>query len=265
MSEHDTMRDLAGPYALDIVSADERLAFERHLPLCDECQRLVAAAYVVAEGLAHAVDPIDPPATLRARVLAAATSASTGPAPSRVLPAPARAVPGWLTAAASLAAVVSALGWWNAASRLAETEEALQSARQTLALAQSQMASVQSVAERAATQLAVLSSGDVVRVDLKGQPPAPTADGRVYWSRARGTTFSATNLPRLEAGRVYQLWFVTTGPPVSAALVTPDASGRVETVVASPVGVDPTAFALTVEPEGGSPGPTGAMVLVGAR
>ena len=68
-----------------------------------------------------------------------------------------------------------------------------------------------------------------------------------------------------DAGRVYQLWFVTAGPPVSAALVTPDAAGRVEAMMPSPDGVEPTAFALTVEPAGGSPGPTGAMLLVGAR
>ena len=49
MSEHDTLRELAGPYALDILDADERRAFERHLPLCDECQRAVADARAVEE------------------------------------------------------------------------------------------------------------------------------------------------------------------------------------------------------------------------
>ncbi len=258
MSGHDTLRELAGPYALDILSDDDRRAFERHLLLCAECQREVADARAVAEGLAHTVEAVNPPAALRARVLEAATATANPPTPAGVLP-------WWLAAAASVAAIVSGLGWWNATERLARTEAALQAARQTLAVAQSQMAAAQSVADRVTGQLDVLSAGDAVRVDLKEQPAAPGASGRVYWSRSRGTTFTAASLPPLDAGRVYQLWFVTTGPPVSAALVTPDAAGRFETVVPSPAGIEPTAFALTVEPAGGSPGPTGAMLLVGAR
>lgn len=263
MSEHDTLRDLAGPYALDILDAGERRAFERHLPLCAECQRAVADARAVAEGLAHTIEPVDPPAALRARVLEAATAAA--PAPSSVGPHRAGVFPWWLAAAASIAAIVSGLGWWNAADRLARTESELQAARQTLTAAQSRMADAQSVADRLTRELSVLAAADVVRVDLKGQPAAPAANGRVYWSRSRGATFTAANLPPLDAGRVYQLWFVTAGPPVSAALVSPDPAGRVDTVMPSPAGVEPTAFALTVEPAGGSPGPTGAMLLVGAR
>lgn len=265
MSEHDELQELAGPYALDILSDEERRAFERHLPLCAECQGAVADARAVAEGLAHTVEAVDPPAALRARVLAAATATANSATTVRVRPAPAGVFPWWLAAAASVAAIVSGLGWWNASERLTRTEAALQEARQTLATAESRMAAGQSVSDRLATQLAVLTAPDAVRVDLKGQPAAPASEGRVYWSRSRGTAFTAANLPPLDAGRVYQLWFVTAGPPVSAALVTPDASGRSETVVPSPAGVEPTAFALTVEPAGGSPGPTGAMLLVGAR
>jgi len=262
MSDHDSLRELAGPYALDILDADERRAFERHLPLCAECQREVADARAVAEGLALTVEPVDPPAALRGRVLDAATaipqaSSSVGPNRAGVLP--------WaLAAAASVAAIVFGLGWWNAADQLARTENELAAARQTLAAAQSRMADAQSVADRLTRELSVLSAPDLVRVDLKGQPAAPAASGRVHWSRSRGAAFTATNLPPLDAGRVYQLWFVTAGAPVSAALVTPDAAGRVETVMPSPAGVEPTGFALTVEPAGGSPGPTGAMLLVGA-
>lgn len=263
MSEHDTLRDLAGPYALEILDADERRIFERHLPLCAECQRAVADARAVAAALAHTVAPVDPPAALRARVLQAATAAA--PTPSSVRPNRAGVFPWWLAAAASIAAIVSGLGWWNAADRLARTERELQAARQTLAAAQSRVADAQSVADRLTRELSVLSAPDVVRVDLKGQPAAPAATGRVYWSRSRGATFTAANLPPLDAGRVYQLWFVTAGAPVSAALVIPDPAGRSETVLPSPAGIEPTAFALTVEPAGGSPGPTGAMLLVGAR
>ena len=265
MSEHETLRELAGPYALDILDADGRRAFERHLPLCDECQRAVADARAVAEALAHTLEPVAPPPALRARVLAAAAATQNADVMPDAPVSSAGVLPWALAAAASVAAVVFGLGWWTTADRLARAENELQAAQQTLAAAQSRMADAQSVADRLTRELSVLSAPDVVRVDLKGQPAAPAATGRVHWSRSRGATFTAANLPALDAGRVYQLWFVTAGPPVSAALVTPDATGRAEAVMPSPAGVEPTAFALTVEPAGGSPGPTGAMLLVGAR
>ncbi len=265
MSEHDRLRELAGPYALDILSDADRRTFEHHLPLCAECQAEVTDARAVAAGLAHTVEAVDPPAALRARVLEAATATDHTTTVPGVPASRAGVLPWALAAAASIAAVVLGLGWWNTAGRLARTENELQAARQTLAAAQSRVADAQSVADRLTRELSVLSAPDVVRVDLKGQPAAPAASGRVHWSRSRGATFTAANLPPLEAGRVYQLWFVTAGAPVSAAIVTPDAAGRLETVMPSPAGVEPTAFALTVEPAGGSPGPTGAMFLVGAR
>lgn len=265
MSEHETLRELAEPYALDILDADERRAFERHLPLCEECQRAVADARAVAEGLAHTLEPVAPPAALRARVLGAATTRARAAAVPSVTESNAGVLPWALAAAASIAAVVFGLGWWNTADRLARAENELQTALQTLASTQSRIADAQSVADRLTRELSVLAAPDVVRVELKGQPAAPAASGRVHWSRSRGTTFAATNLPALDAGRVYQLWFVTAGPPVGAAVVTPDAAGRAEAVIPILSGIEPTAFALTVEPAGGSPAPTGAMLLVGAR
>jgi anti-sigma-K factor RskA len=52
---------------------------------------------------------------------------------------------------------------------------------------------------------------------------------------------------------------------VSAGLLTPDAGGNLTTTLPTPANVpNPTALAVTIEPEGGVPSPTGAMYLVGA-
>lgn len=265
MSDHDALRELAGPYALGILAAEERRAFERHLPLCDACQQEVADARLVADAIGRTAQPLDPPSGLRARVLAAATAEARRPAPDRSVTATPGAFPWWMAAAASVAAIVSGLGWWSAADRLGRAEAALQSVRQELAQAESRRASAESVVDRATQRLAIIAAADVVRIDLKGQASAPTAAGRVYWSRSRGVTFTASNLPQLNAGRIYQLWFVTAGAPVSAGLVSPDPAGGSDAMLPGVAGVEPTAFALTVEPAGGSPGPTGAMLLVGAR
>jgi anti-sigma-K factor RskA len=75
---------------------------------------------------------------------------------------------------------------------------------------------------------------------------------------------SLENLPPLQPGRTYQVWLLTAGMPVSAGLLTPDAAGRSTGVYAVPqAGVMPTGIALTEEPEGGLPQPTGQPILVG--
>jgi anti-sigma-K factor RskA len=261
--DHEQLRELAEPYALGILSAGDRQAFERHLPLCETCQQAVLDAQIVGLALGQSVEMVDPPPQLRSRVLAAAatTTQAGGAAPvSRA----STTLPWWLTAAASIVAAVFGLQWWNAERRLDVAETALQSARQALATATSQMASARNAADRAQEQLDILAARDVVLVSLAGQAPAPSASGRVYWSPSRGLAFAATNLPPLPQGRVYQLWLVTEGAPVSAALVTPDNDGAARALVPGIGAIAPKAFAVTIEPAGGVPAPTGAMFLLGA-
>jgi anti-sigma-K factor RskA len=107
-------------------------------------------------------------------------------------------------------------------------------------------------------------SPDLARVDLVGEPAAPTASGRAYWSRSRGLVFTASNLPALPPGRTYQLWVVTAQAPISAGLVRPDSSGNVSMTFQTPPDLpQPLAMALTIEPEGGVPAPTGPRYLIG--
>ena len=76
---------------------------------------------------------------------------------------------------------------------------------------------------------------------------------------------NATNLPPLPAGRTYQLWVLTAQPsPISAGLLRPDANGRASAMFNTPPDIpQPTAMAVTIEPEGGVPSPTGDKYLVG--
>ena len=74
------------------------------------------------------------------------------------------------------------------------------------------------------------------------------------------------DLPALPQGKVYQLWAIPEGQaPLDAGLFTLDAQGHGRGgLKALP---DPTlpvrTFAITVEPAGGSPSPTSAILLAG--
>jgi hypothetical protein len=148
--------------------------------------------------------------------------------------------------------------------RIGVLEDQLRDARARADATERQLAEAQRTAAGALTSVSVLMSPDVARVDLAGQAAAPKALGRAFWSRSRGMVFTASNLPPLPAGRIYQLWVVTAQAPISAGLIAPDAAGNVSDMFNTPQNLpQPVAMAVTIEPAGGVPAPTGAMYLVG--
>ena len=171
----------------------------------------------------------------------------------------------WLAAAASLALAAGLTIYTvQLRTRITTLEGELREARDRAAATERQMADAQRAAAGAQASVAVLTAPDVARIDLAGQTVAPQASARAFWSRSRGMVFTASNLPPLPAGRTYQLWVVTAQAPISAGLLTPDGSGNVSETFSTPQDLpQPVAMAVTIEPAGGVPAPTGDKYLVG--
>ena len=55
----------------------------------------------------------------------------------------------------------------------------------------------------------------------------------------------------------------TQAQPISAGLLTPDAAGNVSDTFNTSPDLQPAAIAVTIEPAGGVPSPTGEQYLVG--
>jgi anti-sigma-K factor RskA len=112
----------------------------------------------------------------------------------------------------------------------------------------------------------VVQSDRLRLIALGGTEHAPQSSGRVLWSPdAKKAVLYASGLPRPPAGRDYQLWVIEGQTPRSEGVFPVDAQGRATHVlpeVPAPGGVG--AFAVTLEPAGGVPQPTGDMVLLGA-
>ena len=260
--DHGEMREQVELYVLGALTPPERSQFESHLTTCAECQASVKAMSSVTDALPFAVPQIDPPASLRNRVVTTVTGMK-GAAVPIVRPAP-RVIP-WVAMAASLLAAV-ALGGYAAAmrGRVASLEESLREAARQASLSERQIADLRRISMDAQFQMAVLAAPDLQRIDLSGQTPAPRSAGRAFWSRSRGLVFTASNLPALPAGRTYQLWVLTSQPaPINAGLFKPDASGRATTMVETPPDIpQPVGMAVTIEPDGGVPLPTGDKFLI---
>lgn len=263
---HEAVAQLAAPYALGVLPANERQVFVSHLTTCVECRREVAELSRVVEAMPQTLDQAALPPSLKARVLAAALSTDTARrhaiGEQRVVIA-SRWV-AWLAAAASLAAVVFGAFAWNGRTETARLRTQLAVAQQREAALDRQIGALEDSAGHTRQTAAILRAGDLGRVELVGQAGAPGASGRVLWSASQGLVFVATNLPPLPPGRVYQLW-VVADKPLSAGIVVPDSAGRLTVINSEPVAARPKAFALTIEPEGGRSSPTGPMLLVGSN
>jgi anti-sigma-K factor RskA len=261
---HDRYEELLPAHALGALDREERLEIEAHLAQCAECRARLASWGATAEALAESTPPVKPPAALRERLLqrvaAEAGRAGRGSALGR---------------AAAVAAVVAALaagllagGSW--ASRRAEQELA-ESRAESAALAE-RLAAARREVEAARLELAALTELAAIlatappgrELVLAGLEPAPEGRGRLYLDPALGRGVLVTgNLPSLPDNRVYQLWTITGGVPRSAGVFRPGTGGvafhRIEKLPGEP----PDAWAVTVEPAGGVPQPTGEMVLLG--
>ena len=115
------------------------------------------------------------------------------------------------------------------------------------------------------TVIAILRDPATQVVALAGQAPAPTARARMMWHATAGGIFVAAGLPEAPAGKAYQLWAIAgTNAPVSAGVFSVDVSGTGSLSVQPLPGVATVnAFAVTLEPAGGLPAPSGAMYLLG--
>jgi anti-sigma-K factor RskA len=260
---HDELKANAAAYALGALEPGERVAFEAHLAGCTECIAEVREMRLIAGVLPHAVPQVSPPASLRARIVGDAAAAVPPPVVQRVRKehSPRR----WLAIAAMLVLGAGMFAYAERMQRRVSTLEAqLRQALTQVASADRLTAEARDVAFRAQSAMGVFAAPDVARIDLAGEAIAAQARARALWSRDRGMVFTVSNLPPLPAGRVYQVWVVTAQAPVSAGLLTPDASGGGSVYFETPVDIlPPVAVAVTLEPAGGVPAPTGARYLIG--
>jgi hypothetical protein len=116
--------------------------------------------------------------------------------------------------------------------------------------------------------VSILTAFDVRRIDLTGYEAASAAVARAYWSPTAGLLIAADRLPPPPAGRVYQVWLIESGAagPVSAGVIEAEGGGRGMLLVPAPAGVSARAVtvAVTDEPAGGRPAPTGSKQLAGS-
>ena len=245
----DALAERAGRAALD---GEELGRFETHV--AEGCARCDATVRQTEETLARAAmggPPKPPPPEVRGTLLRR-VGASRRPGPVRWLP--------WAigTAVAAVGAAALAGGYVAARYEARLGELARKQVRAKEALAE------QALLSRSVVEL--LSNPGTRVVELRGQPAASAAVGRLVWHDANGGLLFVAKLPPPAAGKAYALWTIAGGVPRPAGMFAPDTGGRATvTVPPAPGGGPASIFAVTLEPEGGVKTPTGPMVLASTR
>ncbi|MGI9602368.1 MAG: anti-sigma factor [Acidimicrobiales bacterium] len=231
---NDDLHHLAAAYALDALSVDERRAFEAHYPGCDICSSEVDDYRAVAGELARATAE-EPPPALFGQVIAQIENTRQVSAieESNDVSGPRRAIPGWgygvLAAAAALLLVVVGVVAINGTSDDSPTDEFA----------------------------AILAQPDAELASLAGEG---TGSLTVVWSPSQGRLgVSGEGVAAVDDGRTYELWLLDDTGARPAGLFRPDESGRV--VLVTDLEGQPGGWGVTIEPESGSPQPTGDILF----
>jgi anti-sigma-K factor RskA len=109
--------------------------------------------------------------------------------------------------------------------------------------------------------LTAVSSPSNVRIELAGLALSPAAKALIFWDKERKATYINTkDLPPLAQEKQYQLWAIVDGKPVDLGVLPTD---QQQTALIKVKDVsEPQAFAITIEPKGGSVNPTMDQMIV---
>ena len=233
IKEHDQIAELIPEFALGILDANEEEMVRRHLESCAACRDELASYESVVDALSLATPMVDPPPNLRSQLLERVEGLSapeTDTTPSSWKQSITSRVQDFLTGPrwqpalvlAVIAIVVGAVYFWQQNSRVQPEE-----------------------------------------YELTSTDAAPGAQGVIeVAANGRDATLTVSGLPTLSPEEQYQLWLIVDGHRASGAVfsVAEDGTATVPVDSGRPLS-EFGAFGITIEPGGGSPGPTGQRVL----
>ncbi len=251
-------------YALGALDGEEKQALEAHVRSCPACAREVDAARQRVALLGLAAPAATPRPSVKEALMrrvreeripeALRGHGAPSPQPERPLGF------SWMTPAFGAAAVffaaLAVLIWMKDVRDNRRIEE-LQA---QLAVAQSR--SLQ-IANAAAETDKLLGMPGTMRVALEQQAGWSSGRAAVLYNAKMGMVTCAGWLPAPPSDKSYQLWLVPMeGKPVPLRVFSGGEWNEPVTAHVPP-GMAAKAFAVTVEPKGGMPWPTGPKVLVG--
>jgi anti-sigma factor ChrR (cupin superfamily) len=264
MNTHEVSADDLALFAMHSLEPADVSRISGHLGACISCRTELQRIRTDLAAVALTAPEVAPPPRARERLFAEIGEESIHQLGGSPKPA-AAAHPRWWAATTYTGALMLAIAaglLWTENARLRFQLTAL---RQVLHQEQTQHQQEQAALENASHVLAMLNSRSTMRVRMAAGPAKREPQAEAIYSREQGRLLlMASNLQSLPAHKAYQLWILPMqGAPISAGVLKPDAKGSAMMMCPQAPAVEAKGFALTVEPEEGSPAPTSSPVLVG--
>lgn len=286
MSTHDPLEELLPLYALGALTEAERTQVEAYVAVNPAARARLDDLLEAAAAVPLSAAPAPPPPEVRRALMARVRrDARLGQAPAPAAPAPTRPRVDWrgffrrlspALAAASLAVAVAASGWAgllnSEVTRLRAEAEALRGQLAAQADLAGQIAELRQETDALRRELreqrvaiAFVTAPGSQATAIAGTEQQPAASGQlIHDPRASASVLVVSGLQPLPAGQAYQFWLIKGDTPIGAGLFEVDAQGRAILEVASTA--NPAVFdaiGVSIEPAGGSPQPTGDIVMLG--
>ena len=287
MSEKETYNDfesLCAGYVLGALSTEDERKFEQMLENATPEQMEIYRQMIrIKDDLSLAADPFEPSDDLFDRILvdidktessnihdmdSADRSREAGDSQSG-------SSTGWIFKAAAavlLAGMLGLLLYSQQQTSLIDQKETRISVLQSELENQNQLLTqLESELERKSELLAILESREVNLILMAGLETSPDGYGKIIWDpENERALLQVANLPEPSEDNDYQLWLIKDEQdPVSAGVfsfeqTSTDLFYRIDRLEERPSDISNT-FAVTLEPKGGMPQPTGDMYLLGQK
>ena len=242
---HEDYKEMIPARALSALDAAEARALNDHLSECAECRMELQEWEATAAAMAVSAKPMEPSPEVRERLLNEVRKELSVP---EVIPFRSATRNIWTSfgSLGAIAAVVLATALIVGLVVMWRENRAL---HEELARTQEFQQLVRAPGARMA--------------ELKGTDVGAGAIAKLVYDNNGRAMLMADKLPTVPQGKAYQLWFIVgNNPPMPGKTFVPDSEGKSVLKDQMPQAALNTAvFAITLEPAGGVPAPTGKIYL----
>ena len=255
------IEELLAFYALGALNDEEKELVEAYLREHPEARQQVEELGRAVAALPYGVPPVEPAPRSKEALMRRVAADQRATSSTRNQPSRPRGLRFEnLFRALSLGAATIAILWAIVLSaQISRLRNEVSALSEALVAQSNQL-------EQINAQLPQTPQSSVITVSLKGTDVQPQAQGQLIADpNSQSAVLVIVGLTPLEAGKTYQVWLIEGDAPVSAGLLKVDANGQGVLVVSSetPIGAF-DALGISVEPEEGSPLPTGDIVVLSA-